>query len=206
MLDLSVILPLRDAEAIVAPMVHGAAALVPQLAGLGQLGTPVGFEILTLDERSGDNTLSVVSLLHGQVSQLRTVQDVEPGTALARASQVARGRLWAIMDRPVSDDLARWAIEQVACGHRAAIIPGEILAVERELGRESLTRRNGGLVSAQSAVRRTLARRGEQPAFSPAPNRGILGRALLRAREAAGRVGLGRLDRPRKGVPGGSLL
>lgn len=199
MLDLSLILPLRNAEHTVASMVRQAAAVARDLDGVGQLSSPVRFEVLTLDERSGDNTLSTLSLLHGQVPELRTLQDLEPGSAISRSTRVAAGRIWAIVDKPIEASLLRWALSQVACGHRAALVPGELLVVERELALVSLSRMRGGLVRAQHLVERELRRRGERPAFSPRPEEGRASAARFRVRKALAELGFGRLDRPPRG-------
>lgn len=158
---------------------------------------PFAFEILALDEGSVDNTLSVLSVLHGQFAELRTMQDLEPGTAVMRAARLARGRVWLLLDRVVEQELCHWGARQVFCGHRAAVVPGELLAVERGLGQASLGWLRGGLVAAQSAVERSLDAQGELPVRSPAPDRGIKERARLILRGRLSRLGLGAFDRPK---------
>ena len=89
--DISVMLPVRDAEASVAPLVRSAVATRERvLARERGRERPLAFELLALDERSGDNTASVLSVLHGQVPYLRTLQDLDRGTAIRSASRVAR--------------------------------------------------------------------------------------------------------------------
>jgi hypothetical protein len=100
------------------------------------------------------------------------------------------------MDRPVDTNLAAWGISQVLGGQRAAIVPGEILVVDRELGSAVLGNFSGGLVSAQNAVVRDLKGRKVAPAFSPAPERGPLNRVRLLMRGGLGRLGIARFDRP----------
>ena len=121
-IDVSLILPLRDQETETAATVRAAARIVERVAPPEGRG-PLSAEILALDQRSGDNTLSVLSLLHGQIPSLRTLQDVEPGQAIRRATRVARGAVWLVMDRPLDPDLGAWGVGQVLRGHRAAIIP-----------------------------------------------------------------------------------
>lgn len=213
-LDVSVILPLRDMERLAATMVRSAAEMVtalpgPELEAPGQ-PTPreLGFEVLALDESSGDNTLSILSVLHGQIEQLRTLQDVEPGMAIAQGSQVARGEAWLLFDRPIDPDLGLWGLRQVFRGHRAAIIPGEILAVSCDVGTVALSRLQGGLVSAQRSVRQHLHREGEHAALSAGPDRGLADRASLYVRGRLAPLGLGWLDRPlrRDSLRKGGLL
>lgn len=196
MTDVSIILRVRDQEKQIAAMVRGAGqieARVQREVGDGRL---LVFELLALDERSGDNTLSVLSVLHGQVPNLRTLQDVEIGSAIRRASRVARGDVWLVIDHPVDSDLAAWGVSQVLRGQRAAIVPGEILVVHRDVGATVLRNLAGGLVSAQNTVVRHLRARGEMPAFSPAPGRSPWARARLLVRGGLGRLGLARFDRP----------
>ena len=95
--DLTIALCLRDDEAHLADMAKSALTVARTLAEehasgdwrdqtreeawidpappqRGDLGpSPLGFEILALDESSRDNTLSVLSILHGRHPELRTV-------------------------------------------------------------------------------------------------------------------------------------
>jgi hypothetical protein len=206
-LDLSIVLCLRDAERSAAAMVRRAAAVGRELAPApvddgsadAARAPAFSFEILALDESSTDNTLSVLSLLHPQFGELRSIQDLEPGTAVMRAARAARGRVWLILDRDVDPELATWGIEQVLRGHRAAIVPGELLAVERGLGQATLGWLRGGLVAAQRELERALAAQGRAPARSPAPDRGIKDRARLLLRGRLSRLGLSAFDRPKPG-------
>lgn len=194
-IDVTLIIPLRDQETQIAATVRTAASIAQRLpppTGRGDLE----MEILALDQRSGDNTLSVLSLLHSKISGLRTVQDVEPGHAIRRAARLARGSVWLIMDRPLDPELGAWGVGQVLGGHRAAIIPGEMLVVDQPLGITVLPRLSGGLVSAQQAVTRHLRGQNIQPVWSPPTKRGAAHRARLFVRGKLGRLGLGRLDRP----------
>jgi len=190
--QLSVILLLRNREPAVAAMVRQAAAVSRNFVTEGGR-----FEVLALDEHSGDNTLSLLSVLHGRLPELRTIQEVREGTAVAQAARTARGEKWLFIDREVEPELLRWGVRQLAGGQRAALVPGEILALEARLGAHVLADLYGGLVSAQQAVARELAGRGSRPATRPAPDRGLTERALLFLRGRLGMVGLGQLDRPR---------
>ncbi|HET6581887.1 MAG TPA: hypothetical protein VFG69_00545 [Nannocystaceae bacterium] len=195
--DISVMLPVRDAEASVAPLVRSAVAVRERvLARETGRERPLAFELLALDERSGDNTASVLSVLHGQVPYLRTLQDLDRGAAIRSASRVARGDVWLVIDRPVDAELAGWAVAQVLGGRRAAIVPGEILVVHRSVGVAVLRELAGGLATAQRLVTRHLRHSGESPAFSPPDENGRVGRAIVFLRSQAGRVGLASLDRP----------
>ena len=194
-IDVSLILPLRDQEAQTAATVR-AALEIAKRAPLPEDRAALEAEILALDQRSGDNTLSVLSLLHGQIPSLRTIQDVEPGRAIRRATGVARGSVWLVADRPLDPELGAWGVGQVLRGHRAAIIPGEMLVVDQPLGVTVLPRIAGGLVSAQRAVTRHLRGQNLQPVWSPPSQKGAAHRARLFVRGKLGRLGLGHLDRP----------
>ena len=195
--DISVLLPLRDAESSVASLVQTAQSVHAKVSSRHHAnGRALALEILALDERSGDNTSSMLSVLHGQHAQLRTLQDLDRGSALRCAARLARGDVWLVFDRPVSVDLAAWAVGQVIVGQRAAIVPGEILAIHRSVGVDVLRTLDGGLAVAQRVVARYLRRLGETPAHCPAPAATRLDRARVFLRGQSGRVGLGFLDRP----------
>ena len=155
-----------------------------------------GFEILALDERSKDNTLSVLSILHATVQELRTLQDLEPGRAIMRTARVARGRAWLLADERFEVDDACWAADQVLRGHCAALIPGHLLALERGFGQAVLGWSRVGLVGAQREVTRALQARGEAPASRSAGAPPLSRRARMFVRSQLGRLGLGHLDRP----------
>jgi hypothetical protein len=196
-------LPVCDAEHMVAPLVRSAVATREQLlARESGRERPLSFELLALDERSGDNTASVLSVLHGQVPYLRTLQDLDRGTAIRSAARVARGDVWLVLDHPVDPELAAWAVAQVLGGRRAAIVPGQILVVHRSVGVAVLRDLAGGLASAQRVAARHLRQGGHAPAFSPPEENGRIGRAIVFLRSQAGRVGLPWLDRPRASARG----
>lgn len=194
-IDVSLILPLHDQEAQTAATVRAALEIVGRVP-LADDRAALEAEILALDQRSGDNTLSVLSVLHGKIPSLRTLQDVEPGLAIRRATAVARGAVWVVIDHPLDPDLGAWGVGQVLRGHRAAIIPGEMLVVDQPLGVTVLPRIAGGLVSAQQAITRHLRGQNLQPVWNPPSKRGAAHRARLFVRGQLGRLGLGRLDRP----------
>lgn len=173
--NLSILLLLHDLGPAVTTMVRDARELGDALAG------ETGFEILALDERSGDNTLSFLSILHAQVPELRTLQDLGRGSGVSQGARVARGRRWLLIDRPMSAELLRWALLQVRDqGHPAAIVPGSVLALTASTGITALYDLRGGLVSAQRAVERNLRKTGsQQAAWRPAPEHGAARRALL---------------------------
>lgn len=190
-LSLSVILLLRNREPAVTQMVR---RCVDVVRSRGAKARP--FELLAVDQTSVDNTLSLLSVLHARIPELRTLQDVRQGMAVIEAARAARGDRWLLVDRVVDPQLMTWGLNQLESGKRAAIVPGEILAVEAKLGAQVLGNLAGGLVSAQQAVEHELAARGQRAAWSPAPDRGVAERAALFVRQRLGWVGLSQLDRP----------
>jgi hypothetical protein len=207
-LALTIALCLRDDEARLADMakaaVEVAETLTRELAagewrdatreeGIGP--RDLDYELLALDESSRDNTLSVLSILHAKLPQLRSVQDLTPGTAVLRAARAALGRAWLIVDAPFDPKHGLWATRQVFCGDPAALVPGEVLAVRRNLGQAALGWHAGGLVGAQREVEQLLAEQGQRPAWSPPREQALRSSARLFARGQLGRLGLGRFDR-----------
>jgi hypothetical protein len=167
-------------------------------ADAGRRGDPrLSYELLALDESSRDNTLSVLSILHGKHSQLRSFQTLPPGTAVMRSARLARGRVWLIVDAPFDLDHGLWATRQVFCGDHAAVVPGEVLALRRGVGQAALGWHEGGLVSAQREVESLLESHGQRPAWAPPHDRALRSRARLFVRGRLGRVGLGQFDRGR---------
>ena len=214
--DLTIALCLRDDENRVADMTNAALEVAQTLAEEFAAGEWVSqareeawprgeaseggdldwsFELLALDECSRDNTPSVLSILHAKIPELRSLEQLEPGTAIMRAARSAHGRAWLFVDAPFERRHGLWAARQVLCSDDAAIVPGEVLAVRRNLGQASLGWHRGGLVGAQREVSRMLDARGLRPAWSPPRKHGLSERARLIVRGQLGRMGLGHLDR-----------
>ena len=114
-----------------------------------------------------------------------------------RAARSARGRVWLLVDAPFDPDHGLWAARQVFCGDRAALVPGEVLAVHRSLGQAALGWLDGGLVSAQREVEAMLRAHDQRPAWSPPRDRALRSRAGLFVRGRLGRLGFGQFDRRR---------
>lgn len=196
MTDVSVIVPLRNREHEVASTIRAAADITKHVRSPEGETPEIAVEILALDERSGDNTLSVLSVLHGQIPGLRTIKDVVLGTSLRRASKIARGEVWVILDHAIAPASAAWALNEVLRGARAAVIPGEVLAMEGRLGTRLLAECRGGLVAAQREVVRFLRKHGEHAVVSE-PGDGRKLRVRDRLRRGLARLGIGRTSRPR---------
>jgi glycosyltransferase involved in cell wall biosynthesis len=195
-MDLSIVLSLHDAEPYLARLVKGLVSMTESLAS-EQEGA-LEFEVLAMDERSRDNTLAILSLLSGRIDELQAFQDIPQGTAIMRASRLASGKTWLVLDHDVDLDLARWATSEVMRGHRAASVSGQLLALEGELAEANLAWIRGGLVAAQREIKRALAQRDERMLRHPNPRRRTLDRLHRRARAQLARFGLARFDRPLK--------
>jgi hypothetical protein len=84
-----VILPFADDEELVG------IACGKLASHLGALG--VSFEIVAVDEDSGDNSHAVLVLMRGRVPELRVVTAAGPGLGFSTGAGAARGRvLWLI--------------------------------------------------------------------------------------------------------------
>ena len=174
--DLSLLIASRDLEADLP-------RLVKQLLVVGQVARAPGrepgelaFEILALDERSRDNSLSVLAMLQTQIAQLAVFDDIPPGTAIREGVAKSRGRTLLIVDSCVDPEYGVWECEAVLGGQVAATVPGELLAVDRDLAHRALRRLTGGLMRGQRAVRKTLEETGRSPAFAPANVHGLRAR------------------------------
>ncbi len=183
--DLSLLIASRDLEAELP-------TLVKQLLVVAQVACPPGreagelaFEILALDERSRDNSLSVLAMLQTQIAQLAVFDDIAPGSAIQEGVARSRGQVVMIVDTCVDADYGVWACEAVLGGQPAAVVPGELLAVQRDVADRALRRLSGGLMRGQRAVRKTLADTGLTPAFAPANVSGMRARTRRWLRDRA---------------------
>jgi hypothetical protein len=116
-LDVSVVIPFGDDEDTI-----GAACrrLASHLCELG-----LSFELLAVDEDSGDNSHVVLALLRTEVPQLRVVAAPGPGRGLDTGAQQARGRaLWLVEPRSACATLAPFgrAYRRVTRGERDVIV------------------------------------------------------------------------------------
>ena len=88
-LDVSVVLPFGDDEEVIGTAVQRVGRHLEELG--------LAFEILAVDEDSGDNCHAILGLLRGAVPELRILSGVAPGRGFSAGAAVARGRvLWLI--------------------------------------------------------------------------------------------------------------
>jgi len=149
--DVSVVLPFADHEDVI-----GAAAgrIARHLGALG-----LSYEVLAIDEASGDNSHAVLGLLRRSLPPLRIVSGARPGRGFAMGCQCARGRvLWLIDPHAALRSLAPFGRAQTR------VARGELdLAVVR--GRFAVAKRSrvlgllDGVHGAGEAFERRLVRR-----------------------------------------------
>jgi hypothetical protein len=151
--DVSVILPFADHEDVVG------AACSRIARHLGELG--LSYEVLAVDEASGDNSHAVLGLLRRTITQLRIVAGARPGRGFAMGSAYARGKvLWLVEPESAMRSLAPFGRAH------ARVARGELdLAVVR--GRFSVLKRSRalGLIDtihgANGSFERRLVRRAD---------------------------------------------
>jgi hypothetical protein len=88
-LDVSVVMPFGDDEDVIGTACQRVARHLEELG--------LAFEILAVDEDSGDNCHAILGLVRGAMPELRILSGVTPGRGFAAGASAARGRvLWLI--------------------------------------------------------------------------------------------------------------
>jgi hypothetical protein len=151
--DVSVVLPFTDHEDVV-----GTAC---QRIGrhLGELG--LTFEILAVDEDSGDNSHMVLGLLRRSIPELSVLRS-EPGRGYAAGSAIARGRtLWLLDPENATRSLAAFGRAHGRV-HRGeldiAVVRGRFIVCKRARGIGFLE----GLTGRGATFERRLLRRAQR--------------------------------------------
>jgi len=115
--DVSVVLPFRDHEDVIG-------SAVQRVAGhLRELG--LAFELLAVDEDSGDNSHAVLALLRGQVPELRVLHAPVRGRGAEAGIARAQGRaLWILSPHAASAPLGAFqrAFDQVVHDEVDAVV------------------------------------------------------------------------------------
>jgi glycosyltransferase involved in cell wall biosynthesis len=152
--DVSVILPFGDDEDVIGTSVQRLAAHLRELG--------LGFEILAVDEDSGDNSHAVLALLRAQVPELRVTH--APGRARGFDVGIARAQgriLWLIEPHAATLPVAGFAraYDQIRDdgpgGKDAAVIRGRFAVAHRTRTLEVAA----GLRGAGDVYYRRLAKR-----------------------------------------------
>lgn len=149
--EISVIVPFGDDEESIGTAVQRLAA------HLRPLGLP--FEILAVDEDSGDNSHAVLALMRATVPELRVIHAPGRGRGADTGSSKAQGRmLWIVDPDTALGNLApaTLAIAQVSAGEvDAVVVHDHYVIANRVRALPSLAGLRGG----RDARRRRLARR-----------------------------------------------
>jgi glycosyltransferase involved in cell wall biosynthesis len=128
--DVSAIVPFADDEDVIGAAVHRIASLLRELG--------LGFEILAVDESSGDNSHAVLALLRAQVPELRVVHAPGRGRGFDTGIARAQGRVvWLITPGAAIQPMAGFAraLDQIRdegpAGKDAAVIRGRFAVAHR---------------------------------------------------------------------------
>ncbi len=125
--DVSVVVPFGDDEDVIGTACQ---RLARHLEELG-----LAFEILAVDEDSGDNSHAILGLIRAELPQLRIVSGVAPGRGFAAGAATARGRvLWLIEPTAAMRSLAAFgrANNRVARGElELAVVRGCFMVAKR---------------------------------------------------------------------------
>jgi hypothetical protein len=150
--DLSVIIPFTDDEDAVGALVGRLAA---HLRALG-----LGFEILAVDEGSGDNSRALLALVRERTPEL-VLLAARSAAGFATGAQAARGRALLLWDAAVRAPVGPvgWACRQVS-DDRAdlVLLPGRFAVCRRTRAWHVLARTRGrGAAFERRLQRRALA-------------------------------------------------
>lgn len=123
--DLTAVVICRDDEERVGHLVRRLAA---HLRSLG-----LRFEILAVDEHSGDNTLAVLSLLRRELPELTVVAGAAPGRGLIRGAERAHGRTLLLLDARCDSPLSAlgFALARIEGGMDGLAVNGRYLVLHR---------------------------------------------------------------------------
>jgi len=122
--DVSVILPFRDDEDLIGSAIHRLAAHLREL--------DMSFELLAVDEDSGDNSHAVLALLRGSVPELRVLHAPLRGRGGEAGVARAQGRvLWILSPGAANAPLGTFqrAYEQIARDEIDAVVVRQRFAV-----------------------------------------------------------------------------
>lgn len=123
--DVTAVVICRDDEERVG---HAIRRLGAHLRALG-----LHAEILAVDEHSGDNTVSLLTLLRRELPELKVVAGVAPGRGFLEAARRARGRSLVLLDARCDSPLAPlgFALARLDAGMDALAVSGRLLVLHR---------------------------------------------------------------------------
>lgn len=153
--DVSVILPFADDEEVIG---RACGRIARHLRELG-----ARFEIIAVDEDSGDNSHAVLALVRGEVPELRVTVVGELGRGFAEGARQARGRtLWLVTPRAATSPLAPFArawrrVAEGGCD--VAIVRGRFSLCHRTRSLSVVESLRGGAGYEDRLAKRASARR-----------------------------------------------
>jgi glycosyltransferase involved in cell wall biosynthesis len=135
--EISVVLAVGNAEEKVGHQIR-------RVAGhLRRLG--LTFEILAVNDGSSDNSLSIATLLAGNVPELRVLPRNVSGRAFLRGTSEARGGVVVLLEasRTVSFAPLGWALSRLAAGREAVVLRGRYIVARRLMALPVIVRASG---------------------------------------------------------------
>ncbi len=163
--DVSVIIPFSDDEEVIGRACRQVARHLRELGAR--------FELLAVDEDSGDNSHAVLALVRGEVPELRVIVVGDAERGFAEGARQARGRvLWLVPPRaalsPLSP-LARARRRVVSGGCDVAIVPGRFAVCHRTRSLPVVESLRSGDGYIERLRKRAEARRLEVDVHKPEP-------------------------------------
>jgi hypothetical protein len=107
---------------------HAIRKIVTHLRALG-----CQFEVLAVDERSGDNSLALLALLQRQFPELHVLAGANAGEGFGRGVAAARGRSLLLVDPRRDPQLGplQWALGRIEAGRDAVLLKGRYVVARR---------------------------------------------------------------------------
>jgi hypothetical protein len=135
--EISVVLAVRNDEERVG---HQIRSVARHLRELGR-----SFEILTVNDASSDNSISIATLLAGEIPELRILPRNVAGRAFLRGTAEARGAVVVLMEARRVASLAPlgWALSRIAAGREAVILRSRYIVARRLLALPVIVRASG---------------------------------------------------------------
>jgi hypothetical protein len=103
------------------------------------------FEIVVVNDGSGDNSLSIATLLTSSIPELRVLSRNVAGRAFLRGTSEARGAVVVLLSagRTVSFAPLGWALSRLRAGREAVILRGRYIVARRLMTLPVIVRASG---------------------------------------------------------------
>ena len=174
--DISVIIPFSDDEEVIGRACRKVAR------HLRELGAQ--FEILAVDEDSGDNSHAVLALVRSEVAELKVIVSVDADRGFAEGARQARGRvLWLVTPKSAISALAPFARawrQVVSGGADVALVHGRFAVCHRTRCLPVVEALRSGEGMTQRLAKRAAARRLEVEVHRAEPSEPAIAAAQVR--------------------------